>query len=151
MSLFGAHMSVAGGYHNAILAAKSHECEALQLFTKNANQWAAKALSDEEVRLFRRTLRGSGVRVTMAHDSYLINLASPDAEQPHLTVDPLELTRARERPTEASVVAELIARRLGGQHRARPRHRGHPTGQVDRAAEPVPRSAHRRPRRDAAT
>jgi deoxyribonuclease-4 len=73
-------MSIAGGYDNAVLAARSHGCEALQLFTKNANQWAARALSDDEVRLFRRMLRGSGVRMTMAHDSYLINLASPDAE-----------------------------------------------------------------------
>src|SRR5262249_7413639 len=80
MPLFGAHMSIAGGYHNAVLAARSHGCEALQLFTKNSNQWAAKELTDEEARLFRRALRGSGIRVTMAHDSYLINLASPDAE-----------------------------------------------------------------------
>lgn len=79
MPLFGAHMSVAGGYHNAILAARARECDALQLFTKNANQWAAKELTTEDARLFRRTLRGSGVRVTMAHDSYLINLASADA------------------------------------------------------------------------
>src|SRR5262249_13117785 len=78
MPLFGAHMSVAGGYHNAILAARDNGCQALQLFSKNANQWAAKELTAEEARLFRRTLRGSGVRVTVAHDSYLINLASPD-------------------------------------------------------------------------
>src|SRR5262249_59051423 len=80
MPLFGAHMSIAGGYHNAVIAARSHGCQALQLFTKNSNQWAAKELSDEDVRLFRRELRGSGIRVTMAHDSYLINLASPEEE-----------------------------------------------------------------------
>jgi deoxyribonuclease-4 len=71
-------MSVAGGYDNAVTAARAHGCEALQLFTKNANQWQAKELTDAEVRCFRTALRGSGVRVTMAHDSYLINLASPD-------------------------------------------------------------------------
>jgi deoxyribonuclease-4 len=71
-------MSVAGGYENAVAAARAHDCEALQLFTKNANQWQAKDLTDDEVRRFRRALRGSGVRITMAHDSYLINLASPD-------------------------------------------------------------------------
>jgi len=78
MPLFGAHMSIAGGYHNAVIAARDHGCQALQLFTKNTNQWAAKDITDEEVRLFRRALRGSGIGVTMAHDSYLINLASPD-------------------------------------------------------------------------
>jgi deoxyribonuclease-4 len=71
-------MSVAGGYENAVTAARAHGCQALQLFTKNANQWQAKDLTDDEVRRFRSALRGSGVRVTMAHDSYLINLASPD-------------------------------------------------------------------------
>jgi hypothetical protein len=54
-------MSIAGGYHNAVIAARSHGCQALQLFTKNSNQWAAKELTDEEVRLFRRKLRGSAV------------------------------------------------------------------------------------------
>jgi deoxyribonuclease-4 len=49
-----------------------------KLLTKSANKRNAKDLSEEDVRLFRRSLRGSGVRVTMAHVSYLINLASPD-------------------------------------------------------------------------
>jgi deoxyribonuclease-4 len=46
--------------------------------TKNSNQWNAKDLTDEEVRLFRRTLRQTRLRFPTAHDSYLINLASPD-------------------------------------------------------------------------
>ncbi len=80
MPLFGAHMSIAGGHHNAALIAREHDCEALQIFTKNSNQWAARELSDDEVRLFRRTLRQTRVRRTIAHDSYLINLASPNEE-----------------------------------------------------------------------
>src|SRR5260370_13497497 len=78
MPLFGAHMSVAGGYHNALLAAQAHECDTVQLFTKNANQWKAAELSDDDVRTFRRTLRKSRLRFPTAHDSYLINLATPD-------------------------------------------------------------------------
>jgi deoxyribonuclease-4 len=73
-------MSVAGGLHNAVLAARDHGCQALQIFTKNSNQWAAKELTDDDVRLFRRTLRGTRVRKTIAHDSYLINLASPNED-----------------------------------------------------------------------
>src|SRR5262245_22937927 len=80
MPLFGAHMSVAGGLHNAALAARDHGCDALQIFTKNSNQWAARELSDDDVRLFRRALRETRVRKTVAHDSYLINLASPNEE-----------------------------------------------------------------------
>ena len=78
MPLFGAHMSIAGGYHNALLAARKYDCEALQLFTKNNNQWAGKPLTDEDAAMFKRTLKDTQVRVLVAHDSYLINLASPD-------------------------------------------------------------------------
>lgn len=78
MPLFGAHMSVAGGLHNALLAAEAHGCATVQLFTKNANQWAAKPLNDESVQLFRQTLKRTRLRFPTAHDSYLINLASPD-------------------------------------------------------------------------
>jgi deoxyribonuclease-4 len=78
MPLFGAHMSIAGGCHNALLDAVRHGCSTVQLFTKNANQWQGKPISDDEAALFRRTLRGSGLRYPTAHDSYLINLASPD-------------------------------------------------------------------------
>jgi deoxyribonuclease-4 len=78
MPLFGAHMSIAGGYYKALLAAQEHGCETVQLFTKNCNQWQAKELTEEEVRLFRGTLRQTRLRYPMAHDCYLINLASPD-------------------------------------------------------------------------
>jgi deoxyribonuclease-4 len=78
MPLFGAHMSIAKGCHNALLAAQKHECEALQLFTKNSNQWAAKPLTKEDAALFRQTRKETRVRSTVAHDSYLINLAAPD-------------------------------------------------------------------------
>ncbi len=75
----GAHMSIAGGYFNAVLAARGAGCDTVQLFTKNNNQWRAKPLSDEDVRLFAQTLRDTGIQTPIAHDSYLINLASPDA------------------------------------------------------------------------
>jgi deoxyribonuclease-4 len=78
MPLFGAHMSIAGGYHNALLAAKRYACEALQLFTKNSNQWRAKELTEPEIRIFNETLQGTQVQALLAHDSYLINVASPD-------------------------------------------------------------------------
>ena len=79
MPLFGAHMSIAGGYHNALEAAMRYGCQTVQIFTKNSNQWNAKELTDEEVKTFRRLLRRSRLRFPTAHDSYLINLASPDS------------------------------------------------------------------------
>jgi deoxyribonuclease IV len=78
MPLLGAHMSIAGGLHNALLAAQTHGCTTVQLFTKNASQWKAPELTEETVRLFRRTLKQTRLRLPLVHDSYLINLASPD-------------------------------------------------------------------------
>jgi deoxyribonuclease-4 len=78
MPLFGAHMSIAGGLHHAVLAAQKYQCDTVQLFTKNASQWVGRVPPEDEVRLFRKLLRQSRLRFPMAHDSYLINLASPD-------------------------------------------------------------------------
>ena len=78
MPLFGAHMSIAGGCHNALLEAQAHSCQTVQVFTRAPGQWSGRELSDEEVRLFRRTLRQTRLRLPMAHDCYLTNLASPD-------------------------------------------------------------------------
>jgi deoxyribonuclease-4 len=77
MPLFGAHMSIAGGLHNAIVAGQKYGCQAIQLFTKSCQQWKAKQLTRDEIIAFRRAFRKSGVRLAMAHDCYLINLASP--------------------------------------------------------------------------
>jgi deoxyribonuclease-4 len=78
MPLFGAHMSIAGGCHNALLQAQALGCGCVQLFTRAPGQWSGRELSDEEVRLFRRTLRETRLRQPTAHDCYLTNLASPD-------------------------------------------------------------------------
>jgi deoxyribonuclease-4 len=67
-----------GGCHNALLQAQALGCDCVQLFTRAPSQWNGRELSDEEVRLFRRTLRQSCLRQPMAHDCYLTNLASPD-------------------------------------------------------------------------
>jgi deoxyribonuclease-4 len=78
MLLFGAHKSIAGGYHNALLEAHALACDTVQLFTKNNNQWRAKELTHDDIRQFKKVLRRTRLRYPMAHDCYLINLASPD-------------------------------------------------------------------------
>jgi deoxyribonuclease-4 len=74
----GAHISIAGGTHNAPGRAKIIGATAMQIFTKMANRWAERVGVDEECSAFRDALADSGVTVISAHDSYLINLASPD-------------------------------------------------------------------------
>ncbi|HUQ69702.1 MAG TPA: deoxyribonuclease IV [Planctomycetaceae bacterium] len=77
MPLLGAHMSIAGGYYKAVEAAAALGMDTVQLFTKNNNQWNAKPITDEDIRLFRDAMKASGLRKPCAHNSYLINLASP--------------------------------------------------------------------------
>jgi len=75
----GAHVSTAGGGPvTAPARAKAIRATALQLFTKNASQWKERDVAGSEGDAWRAALAGTDVRVTMAHDSYLINLASPD-------------------------------------------------------------------------
>src|SRR4051812_2930368 len=78
--LLGAHVSIAGGTHHAPFRARATGASAMQMFTKMANRWAERACADQECVDFRAALAETRVRETMAHDSYLINLASPDAK-----------------------------------------------------------------------
>ena len=76
--LIGAHMSVAGGAVTGIERALAVRARALQIFTKNSNQWKGKPISDAEAAAFREAWAASGLAPVVAHDSYLINLSSPD-------------------------------------------------------------------------
>jgi deoxyribonuclease-4 len=76
MLRIGAHMSIAGGVSRAVDRAEVHGCEALQIFTKNANRWVSKPLDPLEVRRFRRRIDETGIVPAVSHASYLINLAS---------------------------------------------------------------------------
>jgi len=71
-------MSIAGGMHNAITASTKLGCTTVQIFTKSPNAWDAKPLVPADVAQFRRAVSAAGIRFPTAHDSYLINLASPD-------------------------------------------------------------------------
>jgi deoxyribonuclease-4 len=76
--LLGAHISIAGGTREAPPRAKTIGATAMQIFTKMANRWAERACEDEECAAFRSAIAGTEVAEMCAHDSYLINLASPD-------------------------------------------------------------------------
>jgi deoxyribonuclease-4 len=71
-------MSIAGGCDRAVWAAHELECTAVQLFTKNNNQWRAQPLSAEQAAAFRSALDKTAIMDPIAHTSYLINLGSPD-------------------------------------------------------------------------
>ncbi|MGB9723902.1 MAG: deoxyribonuclease IV [Chloroflexia bacterium] len=97
MPYLGAHMSIAGRVDQAILRGRSIGCEAVQIFTKQPNRWAAKPLTAEEIAAFGQAWRESGIGPVWAHDAYLINLASPDPALWEQSVQAfqVELERAR--------------------------------------------------------
>ncbi len=83
MKFVGAHVSAAGGVFNAPLNAKEIGAKAFALFTKNQRQWRAKPLTEDAVRKFKENLKAVGIKPehVLPHDSYLINLGSPDPEK----------------------------------------------------------------------
>lgn len=122
MPLFGSHLSVAGGLYKAVEAAAELKMSTVQIFTHSPSQWAVKpfatvestakgrtrsnaeperqwqgkVLADEDIRRFREAINRLGIQRPCAHDSYLINLATPDDALWHKSIEGLvaELLRA---------------------------------------------------------
>src|ERR1051326_8101386 len=125
--LIGAHISTKGGLHTVFERASMINASAIALFAKNSNQWKGKVMTDEDVALFAK-LRN--VKPILTHASYLINLATTNAEFHRKSIEALadELDRA-ERLGIHAVVLHPGAHLGAG---ARPRAEGEPA-----AAEPA--------------
>jgi deoxyribonuclease-4 len=76
--MFGSHLSISGGMHNALLKAEELGFDCVQVFTKNQQQWKCSPLAEETVGSWRSHCDRLKFEHTVSHDSYLINLASPD-------------------------------------------------------------------------
>jgi deoxyribonuclease IV len=76
MPLLGAHVSVAGGLPRAVERAIVHQCDAFQIFAKNASQWRGRATPSAEADAFRAAVTAAGLAPVVSHASYLINLAA---------------------------------------------------------------------------
>jgi deoxyribonuclease-4 len=125
MPLLGAHLSVAGGFHKAIEAADVRGMEAVQIFTHSPTQWVvtagsarsrssqkaagvawhSKPLDPDAVAAFHEARRHSKVRCVIAHNSYLINVASADPQLRRRSIEALvvEVERA-----EALALSALV-------------------------------------------
>jgi deoxyribonuclease IV len=115
----GAHVSSAGGTVHAPGRAADLGSVVLQLFTKQPNRWAEREVAEEEAAAFRAACDERGIRVAASHDSYLINLATPD---PVLFARSIESFTAELRRSEALGLNFLVT------------HPGNATdGDVDRA------------------
>lgn len=82
MKYIGAHVSASGGVENAPANALAIGADAFALFTKNQRQWVSAPLSEKSINLFKQRLEQGNLdaRYILPHDSYLINLGSPDEE-----------------------------------------------------------------------
>jgi len=76
----GAHMSISGGVDKAIDRGQEVGCDTIQIFTRTPRRWKMRGFSEEEVEGFRRKREEAGISPVFAHDTYLINLGSPDEE-----------------------------------------------------------------------
>ncbi len=96
MAILGIHASIADGYHKAVERAHLCGSDCVQIFTKNNAQWRAKDITRPDAEKFRQTLADLGLSHPIVHDSYLINLASPDRALWRRSVNALvaELRRA---------------------------------------------------------
>ncbi|MFL5506689.1 MAG: deoxyribonuclease IV, partial [Gemmatimonadales bacterium] len=74
----GAHVSAQGGLPTTPQRGIDIGATAIQVFTKTPSQWKEPVLGDDVVAAYRAALEQSGLRAVVSHDSYLINLASPD-------------------------------------------------------------------------
>ena len=77
--MLGAHVSSQGGVASAPQRGAALRASAIQLFTKTPNQWREPAIGAEVVERFRSEVLRHRLEAVVAHDSYLINLASPDS------------------------------------------------------------------------
>jgi len=76
--MLGAHVSSQGGVAAAPQRGGALRASAIQLFTKTPNQWREPVITADVVERFRSEVTKHALDAVVAHDSYLINLASPD-------------------------------------------------------------------------
>ena len=135
----GAHVSAAGGADKAPERAREIGARVFQLFTKQPSRWAEPRIAPETAARFKSERIRIGTISAGSHDSYLINLASPDAALRTRSVECFqgELERARllgldwvvTHPGNATDgdLASGIARNADGLVQAMERVEGHPT------------------------
>lgn len=76
--MYGSHLSIAKGLDVAVTRATELKFDTVQVFTKNQQQWNVRPLDPAVIEAWSAACKTAKFKHTVAHDSYLINLASPD-------------------------------------------------------------------------
>lgn len=79
VEVLGAHVSIQGGTPTSLARGEAIGATAIQIFTKTPNMWREPEITAEIAGLFHEERQKHPVAAIVSHDSYLINLASPDA------------------------------------------------------------------------
>jgi deoxyribonuclease-4 len=74
--LIGAHVSIAGGFDQAIVRAEKIGATCMQIFTKSNRQWKAREITLEQAKKFILQQKQSPIKTVIVHVSYLINVGS---------------------------------------------------------------------------
>jgi deoxyribonuclease-4 len=88
-------MSISGGVDTAFDRGQQVGCDAMQIFTKSNNQWQAAPLNEKSVERYHQRQTETGITPVVAHASYLLNLATPDDELWHKSIDSLAVEMER--------------------------------------------------------
>src|SRR4051794_1247355 len=88
MGLLGAHMSIAGGLDKAIERGDELKCDSIQVFVQSSRTWKSEPFTDAQIRDFRTAMaRARYVKRVVAHNSYLLNISTSNAEARRKSVE----------------------------------------------------------------
>ncbi|MDO8620397.1 MAG: deoxyribonuclease IV [bacterium] len=105
MHIFGGHVSIAGGYKEALPRVHAIGGNALQMFSGSPRGWNLPKVAPAEAEVFRAEAKKLGIIVAYFHASYLVNLADDGPNGKH-SVDALvaELTVAEALGVRGSII-----------------------------------------------
>ena len=103
--LCGGHVSIVGGYKEALPRAKAIGGNALQMFSGSPRGWNFAQTTPQDAKAFREEAKRLGIEACYFHASYLINLADDGPNGKH-SVDALiaELTVAEALGVRGSII-----------------------------------------------
>jgi len=90
--LFGAHVSSAGGIYKAVDHAEAIGADCLQVFTQSPRAWKPTNHTPEDMDRFRERAAEAGIRYSVCHALFLINLGATDDTTYARSVETLRAT-----------------------------------------------------------
>lgn len=138
--LIGAHVSAAGGLVKALERGEAMGAEVVQVFFRSPRAWVARPPGDREVEAARERLgSGRAPAALVCHASYLVNLASEDAEHRRRSIEALaEDLALGARVGAMGVVVHVGSAKAGDRAEALGRARRGLLEATERAGSPAP-------------